>query len=179
MNKQETIINLIALYLKKRKYRSFTNWLVDGTDFFTAPASTCFHNNFKGGLMEHSMQVYKLLKEKNKRYKLGLSDDTIFVTGMFHDLSKIHTYKWIEEAKIYEKINHPILKHGELSVQLLREKLGFLKENEVAMIRYHMGGFDEQYPYDEINNALNKYPEVVLMCCADWEASRILERNND
>ena len=176
MNKQETIINLIALYLKKRKYRSFTNWLVDGTDFFTAPASTLFHNNFEGGLLNHSFHVYKLLKEKNRRYKFGLTDESIFIAGMFHDISKINLYSRPEKSADYEKISHPILKHGELSVRLLSEHLGRLKENEVAMVRYHMGAFDESFPYTELNNAQMKYPEVVLMCCADWEASRIIER---
>jgi putative nucleotidyltransferase with HDIG domain len=176
MNKKNVLIELIKQYLYKRNYESFTNWLLDGTDFLTAPASTLFHNNFKGGLLEHSFKVYKLLKEKNKRYKMNLKDDSVFLTGMFHDISKTNTYKWNEEYKIYEKINHPILKHGELSVQILQNKLGRLRENEIAMIRYHMGGFDEQYPYTEINNAIQKYPEIVLICCADWEASRILER---
>ena len=108
---------------------------------------------------------------------MNLKDDTVFITGLFHDISKINTYKWIEDTKAYEKINHHFLKHGELSVQLLRQHLGFLEENEVAMIRYHMGAFDEYEPYNELNNAMRKYPEVVAMCCADWEAGRILEDN--
>jgi len=177
MNKKDTTIKLIEQYLSKRSYVQFTNWLVDGTDFFTAPASSCFHNSFEGGLLEHSWNVYKLLKEKNKRYNLGLTDDSIFVAGMFHDLSKINLYEWIPDIKAYEKISHPILKHGELSVQLLKEKLRYLKENEIAMIRYHMGAFDEQEPYEEFNNAQHKYPEVTMICCADWESGRVLECN--
>ena len=177
MNKKDLTIKLIQQYLFKRNFVSFTNWLVDGTDFFKAPASTCFHNSYEGGLLDHSWNVYKLLKEKNKRFKLNLAEDSMFVAGMFHDISKIDLYKWIDEINAYEKVSHPILKHGELSVQILKERLRFLKENEVAMIRYHMGAFDEQPPYEEFNNAQHKYPEITVICCSDWESGRILERN--
>ena len=30
------------------------------TDFFKAPASTRFHGNYEGGLLEHSMKVYEI-----------------------------------------------------------------------------------------------------------------------
>ena len=31
---------------------------IEKTDFFTAPASTRFHGDYEGGLVEHSMKVY-------------------------------------------------------------------------------------------------------------------------
>ena len=34
---------------------------LDSSDFFTAPASTQYHANYKGGLCEHSLKVYKNL----------------------------------------------------------------------------------------------------------------------
>lgn len=37
---------------------------LEKTDFFKAPASTRFHGNYEGGLLEHSLNVYHLLKEK-------------------------------------------------------------------------------------------------------------------
>ena len=39
---------------------------IDATDFYTAPASTRFHGSYEGGLLEHSMKVYEILKEKVK-----------------------------------------------------------------------------------------------------------------
>ena len=39
---------------------------LESTDFFTAPASTRFHGDFAGGLVEHSMKVYEILVEKVK-----------------------------------------------------------------------------------------------------------------
>ena len=34
------------------------DWL-EHSDFFTAPASTRFHGNHEGGLLEHSLNVYQ------------------------------------------------------------------------------------------------------------------------
>ena len=37
---------------------------IEKTDFFKAPASTRFHGDHEGGLVEHSMKVYEILKHK-------------------------------------------------------------------------------------------------------------------
>ena len=37
---------------------------LEKSDFFTAPASTRFHGNHEGGLAEHSIKVYEILKHK-------------------------------------------------------------------------------------------------------------------
>ena len=51
---------------------------IDATDFYTAPASTRFHGCYEGGLLEHSMKVYEILKEKVKHtsIELEVSEDT-------------------------------------------------------------------------------------------------------
>ena len=56
---------------------------IEKTDFFKAPASTRFHGNYEGGLLEHSLNVYHLLKEKlsHKPYSdiVKASDETIIL----------------------------------------------------------------------------------------------------
>ena len=37
---------------------------IEKTDVYTAPASTRFHGSYDGGLLEHSMKVYEILKHK-------------------------------------------------------------------------------------------------------------------
>ena len=34
---------------------------LEKSDFYTAPASTRYHGSYKGGLLEHSLNVYKTL----------------------------------------------------------------------------------------------------------------------
>ena len=36
---------------------------IENSDFFTAPASTKFHGDYEGGLLEHSLKVYDILCE--------------------------------------------------------------------------------------------------------------------
>ena len=35
---------------------------IEKSDFYKAPASTRFHGSYEGGLLEHSLNVYKVLK---------------------------------------------------------------------------------------------------------------------
>ena len=62
--KREGIENLLA-FLEK-------------SDFYTAPASTRFHGNYEGGLLEHSMKVYEIFNEKIKNSR-NRSDFVYFV----------------------------------------------------------------------------------------------------
>ena len=49
--------------IKRDGLEDFIKFL-ENTDFFTAPASTRFHGDYAGGLVEHSMKVYEILKTK-------------------------------------------------------------------------------------------------------------------
>ena len=47
---------------------------LDETDFYSAPASTSKHGAYEGGLLNHSMNVYKLLVNFNKNIKCERED---------------------------------------------------------------------------------------------------------
>ncbi len=88
----DTVKNEIIHLLKRVDREGIDRLLefLEKTDFFTAPASTRFHNNFEGGLAEHSLNVYKELK--------GLTNDewpeeTIIIIGLLHDICKVNNYK--------------------------------------------------------------------------------------
>lgn len=92
---------------------------LDSTDFFTAPCSTKFHLNVKGGLCEHSLNVYKALLDIYSTYLIkdnALPDstfalaydevlpknnnvddrsiiETLTIISLFHDLCKANYYK--------------------------------------------------------------------------------------
>ena len=87
------------------------------SDFYTAPASTRFHNCHEGGLLEHSLNVYDCLYNKVKStdvFKKALSDSskefwdtdefekTIVIVALLHDLCKMFTYEVeMKNKKIY------------------------------------------------------------------------------
>ena len=61
-------------------------WL-EGTDFFTAPASTRFHAAYEGGLLDHSLNVYNVLISKHFNPE---TDDleSYTIVSLLHDLCK-------------------------------------------------------------------------------------------
>lgn len=97
---------------------------LEKTDFFKAPASTRFHGNYEGGLLEHSLNVYHLLKEKvaQKPYSevISASDDTIILITLLHDICKTNYYVvdyrnkkntdgvWVKEPILYNKRYHSL-----------------------------------------------------------------------
>ena len=56
-----TTKNEIVSLLKEVKREGIENLIdfLDRTDFYTAPSSTRFHGSYEGGLLEHSLNVYK------------------------------------------------------------------------------------------------------------------------
>ena len=161
-------------------------WL-DGTDFFTAPASTRFHGACECGLVMHSLNVYKLLKQKCEGY--DYSDETIALVALCHDFCKINLYhegsrnvkneatgQW-EKVKIYTTEDPFPYGHGEKSVFLV-ERFMRLTTEEAMAIRWHMGGFDDSARAGNysIGEAFKRYPLAVMAHLADLEATYLLEK---
>jgi len=83
---------------------------LDGTDFYSAPASTRFHLCCEGGLVQHSLNVYDCLEYKTNNpiwgdlLKNKYGDDTRRIVSLLHDLCKIDLYvKGYKNQKTYEK----------------------------------------------------------------------------
>ena len=168
---------------KSKKLLSF----LDKHDFYTAPASTRFHGNYDGGLAEHSINVCALLLQMNQLHNGGLSDETIIISGLMHDLCKVDFYKrgfrnvkddktgaWYKKP-IYEVEDHLPLPHGSKSLYILQ---GFIKvtREEAFLITWHMGPYaslnGDNYGF---NNALDYQPNCGLLYVADFLASSLYE----
>jgi hypothetical protein len=171
------------------------SYLINETDYFNAPASSKYHSNFKGGLVEHSWKVAELFEEKNIRYNLGLSEETVWITALMHDLCKCNFYKiGIKNVKQGKKLNaygrqldnwvekevwdiddiFPI-GHGSKSVIILQQFIK-LSEIEILLIVHHMGFPDSYIDKTTYSSATKKYPEIVALHTADYESSYLLER---
>ena len=84
----------ILTKVKREGIENLINFL-EQTDFYTAPASTRFHGNFEGGLVEHSIKVYEILKHKVETNieKLQIPEESIIIIGLLHDICKANFYK--------------------------------------------------------------------------------------
>ena len=82
--------------LKKTNREGIDNiidWL-DKSDFKIAPASTQYHNSEKGGLLQHSLNVYNHMYDfENLINFFDLKEDTIILTSLLHDVCKVHMYE--------------------------------------------------------------------------------------
>ena len=145
------------------------------TDFFEAPASTRFHGCFKGGLLEHSIKVYEILKTKTE------DSDSVKIVALLHDVCKANYYKVDyrnakNEQGVWEKVPYYAVDdtipygHGEKSVMMISEFIKLTPEERYA-IRWHMGFTEPKEQYTTIGIAFKKYPLALLLHEADLEAT--------
>ncbi|GHV43641.1 hypothetical protein FACS189490_13840 [Clostridia bacterium] len=85
-------MEIVKVNIKRDGINNLIRWL-ESTDFFTAPASTRFHGNYAGGLVEHSVNVYNNLLKLNDVYKLSDNPETLAIISLFHDVTKANCYK--------------------------------------------------------------------------------------
>ncbi len=152
---------------------------LESSDFFDAPASTKFHGNWKGGLLEHSMKVYEILKQKNG------DSDSVRIIGLLHDICKTNFYKVDyrnakNELGVWEKVPYYAVEdtipygHGEKSVMMISEFIKLTPEERYS-IRWHMGFTEPKELYGTIGIAYKKYPLALLTHEADLEASYLFD----
>lgn len=175
---------------KREGIDDLINWL-DNSDFKEAPASTRYHLNCKGGLLEHSLNVYHCLKDDLKPYieLLNIPEDTIIIVSLLHDICKANTYitemrnvkrdgEWVQEP-FYKSDDLLPYGHGEKSVLIIQNRGVKLTALESMMIRWHMG-FSDRMPYDVLtSDAFTKYPEVLLLHTADVLSTYFIEGNSE
>jgi len=156
---------------------------LEKSDFFRAPASTRFHGNFEGGLAEHSMKVYEILKEKVKNAVIPIEtpDESLIIMALLHDLCKANYYK-IDYRNVknalgeWEKVPYYTIDdtipygHGEKSVMMLTEYIKLTNEEKYA-IRWHMGFSEPKENYAPLGLAYKKYPIALLLNEAYLESS--------
>jgi hypothetical protein len=184
-------------YIKRDGVEKLVNWLETETDFFTAPASTNFHGNYEGGLLEHSMNVlhfalhnFNFIVKNNP--ELEYLRESVVICSLFHDVCKSNFYvkekKWTkEDGKWKEYFGWSVkdefpLGHGEKSIFLISKYIE-LTNPEAMAIRWHMGatelsvnisGSSQSFSY---NQAIN-HPLVRLIHCADMLTLTIEEHRD-
>ncbi len=183
---REEFIALFAASIKREGAQKLLAWL-DTTDFYTAPASTKFHCACPNGLVMHSVNVYKTLRERY--FEEGENEESYAICGLLHDVCKSQFYKTStrnvknEETGQWEKKPFYVVDdafpfgHGEKSVYLI-ERFMRLKPAEAMAIRWHMGGFDEAARGGSfaISVAFDRYPLAVKLHLADLEATYLREK---
>jgi hypothetical protein len=180
----------------KNESASLLDWL-DSSDFWTAPASTRFHGNFKAGLSLHTLKVIQqallLARPIMENFwtspmaeKYSVTAEDIFVAALVHDFCKTDFYgveyrntkditgNWIKQPYYKSKGENRNLGHGNESVLKLLEIMpSYIKKRHVLeAVSRHMGFSDlsESESYNYSNFLQN--PLVVLIQIADETAAQ-------
>lgn len=187
---KEEFLSIMSRDVQRDGITELLDWLV-GTDFFVAPASTRYHSAYEGGLLMHSMNVYKVMMDKHYNSNTD-SLESCTITCLLHDICKAQFYKkgsrnvkneitgaW-EKRDCYNIEDVFPYGHGEKSVYLI-ERFMKLKPSEAIAIRWHMGGFDEAVRGGSfsISSAWEKYPLAVKLHISDLEATYLHEKPNN
>ncbi len=187
-------ITTYRTFIKREGADKLLDYLLTKSDFFTAPASSKFHNNFEGGLLSHSLNVYKrlvkLLKaEYGEKWTEVYSPETVAIVGLLHDVCKINFYKVSQrnvknkDTGAWEQVNYYTVEdqlpygHGEKSVYIIGGFMRLTREEAMA-INWHMGGFDDRVRGGSytVGVAFQQYPLAVLTHSADFLATYLDEK---
>ena len=88
MTDKEEFIAIYREKIHREGAEKLLDFLENKSDFFTCPASTRYHNAFEGGLLRHSLNVYRCLVSYMERervktdYKLTASDESIAIAAL-------------------------------------------------------------------------------------------------
>lgn len=187
MDNRETFVSLCNS-VKRDGMSELLQWLT-GTDFFVAPASSRYHGCVPGGLLAHSLNVYKELKRILKAYpEIQVTEDSVIIAALFHDLCKVNFYvpekrnrknengQWESYDSYSIKEKFCFGGHGSKSVFLVQNFIK-LKPEEAVAINCHMGGFSEDA--QSVSKAYELFPFAWALHVADEAATYILESKED
>lgn len=175
---------------------------LESTDFFDAPASTQYHNAFKGGLCQHTLHVRDMLfKFVATAFPEGSpwTDDTLNIVSLCHDLSKMNFYEpyyknvkvycengtkkdnigkfeWTSEEafKVKEASDRFMLgSHGQNSEYIAGTYIPLSFEETVAIVN-HMGW--EPTSNMDLTGIYNKHSLAVMLHIADFYSTFVLEK---
>ena len=129
------------------------------------------------------MKVYEILKHKvkNSLLDLNVSDDTLIIIALLHDICKVNFYKVDyrnakNERGEWEKVPYYTVDdtipygHGEKSVMMITEYMKLTVEEKYC-IRWHMGFTEPKEAYNTLGQAFKKFPLALILHEADLEAT--------
>lgn len=193
MDSKEEFLEIFYDNIERDGAEKLLEWL-EKSDFFTAPASTKRHNAFKGGLCEHSINVYKrfvklLTMEYGENWSEKVNPESVAIMGLLHDVCKVDTYVedyrnvkdengyWIKKP-YYKVEDHLPYGHGEKSVYILSAFIKLTREEALA-INWHMGEYDQRVQNGSyiISEVFYNYPVCFLMHLADLTATYLDEKS--
>lgn len=179
MNNQERIESLLMSTNRPGTDKLLEHMEENG--FYTASCSGKHHLNIRGGLAEHSLNVFENADKLYKMLNANIDAASIVIVSLLHDLGKMGDFgkpNYIENilksGKVSEaepfKTNPELLyiPHEVRSIEIA-ERFIKLTEEEAHAIYYHNG------KYTHIGYDLKETPLQMILHFADLWSSRVTE----
>lgn len=163
--------------------------------FFESACSTSHHLAEKGGLAEHSLNVFRVMQDLNLELEAKLPIDSIVICSLLHDLGKMGDHSkqnyidnMVRSKKKDEEGNYPLIRSEakpyitnpdllyiphEVRSIAIAQRFIYLTEEEEHAIYYHNG------KYTHIGYDLKETELSMLLHFADLWASRAIEKEEN
>lgn len=165
--------------------------------FFDAPCSTRYHLAYKGGLAEHSLNVYTLMSKLKALLYPELPEESVIICALLHDLGKIGQFgkpnyvpkmlkgratKANPNPEPYQSPTQPYESNPDLlyvdhevrSIQIASRYINLTEEENWAILMHNgmYGSFRYMLQGKET-------PLYLLLHMADMWASRVAEKGEN
>ena len=168
---------------RKQEFDEFINMLEKESSWLDSPASTRYHLNKEGGLLEHSVGVAEALLKLRATLAPEISEEACVIVGLLHDVGKIgmpgkpRYFKNHNEWEIKNRNMAYTINPGETYMGIAARSLYLiakyipLSDTEAQAILYH----DGQYIDTNREAAHHETPLTLLVQFADLWTAHILE----
>lgn len=169
--------------IRKPAFDAFITMLEKETSWLTSPASTRFHLNKEGGLLEHSVGVAETMLKLRETLAPDVSEESCVIVALLHDVGKVgvpgaprylkNDNQWeVEKRGMTYKINpkETYMNLAARSLYLIAKYIP-LSEAEAQAILYH----DGQYVDANREVAHKETPLTLLVQFADTWTAHVLE----
>ena len=165
--------------------------------FFNAPCSGAHHLAVRGGLAEHSLNVYKIASDLQKCFGSEEPKDSIIICSLLHDIGKMGQFdkpnyvpnmlkgratKANPNPEPYQSDKKPFVTNPELlymdhevrALSIISKYIDLTEEEQTAILWHNglYGSFKYQIPSKET-------PLYMIVHFADMWASRVIEKGEN
>jgi hypothetical protein len=146
--------------------------------FYSATAAKKYHDNYPGGLYDHSKRVFSELCNLRSKLNKDWSDLELIIIAFGHDLCKVEQYLPIIKDGIVTYDYAPgssMSIHASRSLEILAETIPELITKRMALaVLYHMGIWTTDVPdlANKMKDAQSEDDLVFFTHCADMIASK-------
>ena len=203
LNNKQKFIDLINSIDRNFNKEGLIDWLENKSDFFSAPASAKYHCSYEGGLCQHSINVYYILKNLNDSFmperdltpeeaernihKYGYDDDTLKIVSLLHDISKSNYYEmfsrnvkdsngnWIQVLDYKVRDDRFIYGNDEQNTEFMVSTFIPLTLDEKVALLHKSGGKAFDSNQENIPTIFSKYHLATLLHCADMISCYVIE----